>query len=319
LLSCFFLKAWHNKDKRGTIVLAVESINFERPAPEQGEFYLDKLTYISMQQGEDWSFQLHSHQDMIELSLVLHGKAYVCSDGKLDTVEQGQLYLKNAGVLHSEEADRLQPFSYFCLGIKQIPGREKAEGIPFGEAAYAIFDVGSYLPFLEQAFYLLFSLASEKPAGYHKVMDGVLKAIQGCIEGCLPQHLPTHKPDSHQVIRQLTLYLNENFEKELKLADLAKRFYFSTYYLERKFKEETGYSIIQYLINRRIGEAERLLAFENSSAREIAKQCGFTNLQYFYTVFKKHTGYTPAEFRIRYGKSDRLENNSNTPAMCNHV
>ncbi len=283
--------------------MVLESINLDIPESEQGDFYADKLTYVSMQQGEDWSFQLHSHQDMIELSLVLQGKEYVCSDGKLDTVERGKMYLKNVGVLHSEEADRLQPFSYFCLGIKQTPGRDSADSFHLGETAYAIFDVGTYLPFLEQAFYLLFSLAREKPTGYQKVTDGVLKAIQSCIESCLPQRAAAHKPDSHQVVRQLTKYLNENFEKELKLADLEKRFYFSAYYLERKFKEETGYSIIRYLINRRIGEAERLLAFENGSAKEIAKQCGFTNLQYFYTVFKKHTGYTPAEFRTKYGKS----------------
>lgn len=285
------------------IVLVLESINLDVPAGgEQGNFYLAKLTYVSMQKGEDWSFQLHSHQDVVELSLVLQGKEYVCSDGKLDTVQEGQLYLKNVGVLHSEEADRLQPFSYFCLGIKKIPGQAKTESFLFQETNYAILDTGLYLPFLEQAFHLLLSLASKKPSGYRKILDGILQAVQSCLEDCLPQRPTTHKPDSHKVIQQLVQYLNENFDKELKLADLEKRFYFSSYYLERKFKEETGYSILQYLINRRIGEAERLLAFENSPAKEIAKQCGFTNLQYFYTVFKKHTGYTPTEFRARYSK-----------------
>jgi AraC-like DNA-binding protein/mannose-6-phosphate isomerase-like protein (cupin superfamily) len=282
------------------IGLVLESINLERPAVDCGDFYMDKLTYVSLQPGEAWSFQLHSHQDIIELSMVLQGSEYVCSDGKLGTIRQGQLYLKNTGVIHSEEADRLQPLSYFCLGVKQTPGRENSAGFRFGDSAYSILDAGIYQSFLEQAFYLLFSMANEKPAGYQNVMDGVLKTIKSLIEGCLPKRTSSSKPASSHVVMQLIQYLNENFEKKLKLEDLEKQFYFSNYYLERKFKEETGYSIIQYLINRRIGEAQRLLAFEDSSTKEIAEQCGFTNLQYFYTVFKKHTGHTPAEFRRRF-------------------
>jgi LacI family transcriptional regulator len=42
--------------------------------------------------------------------------------------------------------------------------------------------------------------------------------------------------------------------------------------------------------------------FQNTPIKEIAADCGYSNLQYFYPVFKKNTGTTPREFRDSYRK-----------------
>ena len=103
-------------------------------------------------------------------------------------------------------------------------------------------------------------------------------------------------------------YLDTYYYKNISLDDLSKKFYFSSYYLARKFKEETGYTINQYIINRRMGEAERMLLFEDFSIKEIAKRNGYANVQHFYSTFKKYTGCTPIEFRNFYLKHEQEDN-----------
>jgi AraC-like DNA-binding protein len=49
-----------------------------------------------------------------------------------------------------------------------------------------------------------------------------------------------------------------------------------------------------------MGEAEKLMIFDDVSIKDIAEKCGYSNLQYFYATFKKFTGYTPAEFKRLY-------------------
>ena len=50
-------------------------------------------------------------------------------------------------------------------------------------------------------------------------------------------------------------------------------------------------------LDRKLGYAEDRLVFSTKPIKEIASDCGYDNLQYFYSVFKKHTGNTPAEVR----------------------
>lgn len=103
-----------------------------------------------------------------------------------------------------------------------------------------------------------------------------------------------------EIINDVINYLDQHYDRKISLEELSSRFYISPHYLSRKFKKHTGYSISQYLINRRMGEAERMLVFDHYSIRETAARCGYTDLQYFYKTFKKYTGCTPVEFVKKY-------------------
>jgi AraC-like DNA-binding protein len=98
-------------------------------------------------------------------------------------------------------------------------------------------------------------------------------------------------------------FLNLHYMETISLDDLSKSFYISVYYLERRFKSLTGYSVNQYIIHRRMGEAERLLIYSSLSIKEISVKCGFVSVPYFYSTFKKYTRCTPSEFREKYDKS----------------
>ena len=106
-----------------------------------------------------------------------------------------------------------------------------------------------------------------------------------------------NKVKRDQQIEKVLQYIDAHFEKNISLDTVAKEFCLSPYYLARKFKMDVGYTVNQYIQSRRLGKAEQRLAFEDTPIKEIALECGFSNLKYFYSLFKAKTGHTPNEFR----------------------
>ena len=82
---------------------------------------------------------------------------------------------------------------------------------------------------------------------------------------------------------------------------LAERFGYNENYLRRRFKEEYGLTPLQYLSEVRISKAKNLLRFARKfSVGEISHQVGFVDQLYFSRFFKKHTGFSPSEYRDKF-------------------
>ena len=92
-------------------------------------------------------------------------------------------------------------------------------------------------------------------------------------------------------------YLNDHFCENLSLNDLADAFHISISHIIHIFNPLFGLSPIQYLIRRRIGEAQMLLRRTGQRASEIAAQVGIFNRNYFYRTFKRLTGLSPSQYR----------------------
>lgn len=92
-------------------------------------------------------------------------------------------------------------------------------------------------------------------------------------------------------------YIETHLDEELDRDSLASMVYLNADYLSHLFKKDTGTSLINYIIDRRIARSKELLAKGEMSIRDIALTCGFQNISYFSRQFKKSTGMTPREFR----------------------
>ncbi len=68
-------------------------------------------------------------------------------------------------------------------------------------------------------------------------------------------------------------------------------------YLSKQFQKDCGISMPEYINRLRISEAGRLLVSTNTKISEIALSLGFSNMSYFSTLFKKHLGVTPEQYR----------------------
>jgi two-component system response regulator YesN len=78
------------------------------------------------------------------------------------------------------------------------------------------------------------------------------------------------------------------------IAELVK---INPEYLSRLFHKETGMPLVNYIQKRKIEKACRLFREEKFSVSEVASRLGYSNFSYFAKIFKKNTGYSPAEYR----------------------
>ena len=98
-------------------------------------------------------------------------------------------------------------------------------------------------------------------------------------------------------IKKALLYLNENYNKNISLDEVAGQIGISPFYLSRLFKQEKDLTFVELLTDLRIRRAVSMMADSEKTLREISIATGFSSLPYFYRVFKKTTGFTTGEIR----------------------
>ncbi len=89
--------------------------------------------------------------------------------------------------------------------------------------------------------------------------------------------------------------------ESLSLDDLSNTFFASKYVLLREFKKYTGISIHQYLLIRRILNAQELIR-SGVKPKEACIQCGFSDYSSFYRAFKARCGSSPEQYRSTFFK-----------------
>jgi AraC-like DNA-binding protein len=104
-------------------------------------------------------------------------------------------------------------------------------------------------------------------------------------------------------IETIMAYLNNHFEREIALAEVARLVSMSEVAFSRFFRTRTGKTFVDTLNEIRLGHASRMLIDTTQSISEIAYHCGFNNMSNFNRIFKKKKHCTPKEFREEYNTS----------------
>jgi AraC family transcriptional regulator len=99
---------------------------------------------------------------------------------------------------------------------------------------------------------------------------------------------------------QAITYINDNLSEDLSLAAIASSVGMSFSYFSKLFKGSTGVTVHQYVLQRRMENAKRLLARSNLSIIEIVYQVGFRTQNHFHNLFRKYTGMTPKAYRMSF-------------------
>lgn len=89
----------------------------------------------------------------------------------------------------------------------------------------------------------------------------------------------------------------KDYNEKITVEELAKLCNVTKYHFCRLFKEETGLSVIQYIISYRISIAETMLKSTDNSIENVAYSCGFEDVSYFYRTYKKLKGISPMKAR----------------------
>ena len=262
---------------------------------------ISNLIYVHAASDPGWSFHTHSHADTLELSYVLAGKsALYCGDKYYET-HPGDIIIKNAGVMHAEKSDVNNPIEQVCIGIAGIKIDGLENGCLISEGTKLLIESGSNKPLFDSMFRYILSQTVDTMSADTTKLNSVMGSILNIIYR--DYHLDISKEKSEvkgKNIRPVREFIEKNYALNLSIDGLAKEFFISPFYLSKKFKAETGFTINQYIISCRMGEAQRLLIFSDKQIKNIALDCGYDSLPYFYTTFKKYAGCTPQEYKEKY-------------------
>ena len=104
-------------------------------------------------------------------------------------------------------------------------------------------------------------------------------------------------------------YLDDTFEQEWTLTNMAAEVGVHPVYLCRTFSEHFNCTLGQYIRKLRVLRGRQLLEIDDGTVAEIALQSGFADQSHFTRVFKKHFGFTPSDCRRRSLLSVRNDQN----------
>ena len=105
----------------------------------------------------------------------------------------------------------------------------------------------------------------------------------------------SQKQEKPDLISDIMSFINQNYNHQITLEMLEKRFFVSKYYLSHEFTKQNGVSIYKYITLKRLLTAREMMT-EGKSPGDIYKLCGFGDYTTFFRAFKAEYGISPKEF-----------------------
>ena len=277
---------------------------FVDAVPDASEKDCPQLVYVSKLEGKTNlpPRRLHSHQDVAEIVLILDKPGICQIDGQIYPVQKGDLLMYNPGVLH-DEAYSGQQLPLLCCGISGIKRSGLSDNHLLPDTARPVLAAGENFPRLQMQMQMMFD-ESQKRSKYssricqdlfHALWYTLVEQIDAvCGESGRP--IGQHEWLSERVKEFVDSHLTESYT----LEQMANEFQVSVSYLSHSFKRATGHSVMQYMTQRRIGEAQTLLVTTTQPIKQIAQRMGYTDLSYFTRVFTHNVGMSPRKYRKVY-------------------
>lgn len=125
---------------------------------------------------------------------------------------------------------------------------------------------------------------------YTQIVHNIIETKNGTIN-----KIPNPK------IKQCKDYIYSHLHDKLSVQNIAAVLDINANYLSAIFKKYEGISLSKYIMNEKIARAKNLLIYSDYSYIEIATYLGFSSQSHLSTQFKNCTGYTPKEYRYKYG------------------
>lgn len=121
--------------------------------------------------------------------------------------------------------------------------------------------------------------------------------ISSFIEDVCKEVNHEHLNKQNSIIDKINFYIEEHIKETLSLNIISEIFHLNKSYLSRIYKERTGKTLGESILELRMEKAISLLKFTDKKAYEIAAELGYLDPNYFGNSFKKYTGKSISEFR----------------------
>lgn len=132
---------------------------------------------------------------------------------------------------------------------------------------------------------------------YAEMLEMYLRQIFIMLKRYFINNLKTNNAHVVEEIDKATLFFNEHYSENINIDEYAQNNHVSVSWFIRNFKQCTGSTPMQYILSKRIYNAEILLQDSTYNVTEIAQIVGYDNPLYFSRFFKKAKGLSPSEYR----------------------
>lgn len=253
------------------------------------------------------NFEMHTH-DFCEIFLVLSGTGTHISGDKGYPLQKGELFAVKGSERHGFQECRELKVLNIMFRISSLPVARCRE-LP-----------GFWVLFLHEQQFGSISHVILQPDSLEKVlrwcedmMEEYRQSSEGSVAMCHAlltqlviflsracENVPENLEQPDYRLAKALVYLETHYREEMGLRELAEMVGFSTRHFTRLFQQLYHKSPMQYLSDVRMEHACRLLMQKDASIAEVADLCGFPDSNYFSRAFKKHTGFSPLQWRHRY-------------------
>lgn len=133
--------------------------------------------------------------------------------------------------------------------------------------------------------------------GYEELLEMYLRQIFLLIQRTRLEERPTVNTFIYEEMEYARRYFQEHYNENIIIEDFAKTRGMSVSWFLRNFRQTTKISPMQYILNIRMKNASDLLETTDYNVTEISAIVGYDNPLYFSRLFKKHSGFSPSDYR----------------------
>lgn len=256
-----------------------------------------RLFHIKDQTGQEFSYHYH---DFHKVVIFLSGKVTYHIEGKAYHLKPWDILLVSRHAIHKSEIDASVPYERFILWIKNdIPNKQLLQCFQkASDRSYNLVRLNSSLQEkLKDVLFELEASARSEAFGKDILTQALFQEFMVYLNRIFleKQYIFDKKSYSYDSqIANILKYINHHLGEDLSVDALASRHYISKYHLMRKFKEETGYTLHNYVINKRLLQARTLIS-EGTPILKAAHESGFAEYSTFSRAYRKQFGKAPSE------------------------
>lgn len=260
------------------------------------------LLYAALQRADDPKINrvLHSHDKICELVFVNAGEGYYILNGCSYPIYPGDFLFSNQGDLHEVQSATHREIGTICFGIEGLA----LNGLPPGSFTRAeggfIRPVGRKYEQVKNLCQLLYDQLELGTAQGKAIAQHLFLALLPLALSFPVDSRNGAQTESVILVNRIGQYIAAHFAEPLTLERIGSALRVSPYHAAHVFKKITGSSPIQYVIRRRMGEAQSLLISTDFSAAQIAVMVGYDSASHFNSIFKRVVGLPPVQYRQWY-------------------
>lgn len=245
----------------------------------------------------------HIHAHSFELVYIVKGMQQYQTAGKIYPVENHQVFLSFPDEIHSSgnAPEHKSLFYYLIMDAQMLSGslltarKQEAENMRYAlqklrETNQRVFKTdpsfGSKLDFL---LHLYDSSAPFALTRIRNCLSELLVSVLLCAEH--------PSPDRSHALQPALDYIRQHIQDNISAEALAALVHLSVPRFRMNFRKETGLPPQDYILREKINTAKNLLVSSAMSITDIAFTLSFSSSQYFATVFKRYTLFTPSQYR----------------------